>query len=55
MPGPSGPAFSMVHIQGINNLEATKYTLDHIFEQGVETDLIKKWIDEHPDYQDLLA
>lgn len=40
VPGPLGPPSTMVHIQGIDNLEATRYTLDHIFDQGVETDLI---------------
>ncbi len=40
VPGPVGPASTMVHIQGIDNLEATRYTLDQIFDQGVEVDVI---------------
>lgn len=39
-PGPYGPASTMIHIQGIENREATRYTLDHIFGAGVEMDLI---------------
>ena len=32
-PGPSGPAATMLHIQRIDHLESTRYTLDHIFDQ----------------------
>ena len=37
---PSGPATTMLHIQRIDHLESTRYTLDHIFGQGVHMDLI---------------
>lgn len=39
-PGPSGAAATMLHIQRIDHLESTRYTLDHIFERGVRLDLI---------------
>lgn len=39
-PGPDGPARTIVHIQGIDQLESTRYTLDHITGEGVRPDII---------------
>jgi len=39
-PGPAGPAATMLHIQRIDHLESTRYTLDQIFVREDRFDLI---------------